>query len=380
MDLLEYQAKVLFQEMGIPTLPSQQIAQPKELKGLKIPYPVVLKSQVRRGGRSRAGGIRFVENTIDAIAAAQIIFNLPILGESPEVVLAEARYDAEREFYLAVALDSSVRRPVLLGSQQGGVGVEKAIDQMHQVIVDQEFSPFYARRLALKMGLQGVLIESISQVVEKMYRLFLLKDLDLVEINPLGINAKGDVMALDGKVTVNDSALGRHSELASLVSKRIDNLKTPFRCMNLDGNIGIICSGAGLTMTTVDLLYNAGGKPAHFLNIGGEFHPTWPPITLQERLTQGIKQLADQPRIRVILLNLLSGVMTLAELTQLVQDCLPRPWLTAPESPGVPRLVVRLLGKGSALAQETAVPDATNLYITDRLDDAIDQAVKLARA
>ncbi|MBD0393360.1 MAG: acetate--CoA ligase family protein, partial [Microcoleus sp. C1-bin4] len=220
MDLLEYQAKSLFRQMAIPILPSQRIDNLADLKGLKIPYPVVLKSQVRAGGRGRAGGIKFVENTIDAVAAAQTIFNLPIEDEYPQVLLAEAKYNADQELYLAVLLDPVARRPVLLGSRQGGMDVEGSIEQMQQVAVDQEFSPFYARRLTLKMGLQGDLIQSVSTIVEKMYRLFVEKDLDLVEINPLGISPRGEVMALDGKVTANDDALGRHPDLAALSEKR----------------------------------------------------------------------------------------------------------------------------------------------------------------
>ena len=219
MDLLEYQAKSLFRQMAIPILPSQRIDNLADLKGLKIPYPVVLKSQVRAGGR--AGGIKFVENTIDAVAAAQTIFNLPIEDEYPQVLLAEAKYNADQELYLAVLLDPVARRPVLLGSRQGGMDVEGSIEQMQQVAVDQEFSPFYARRLTLKMGLQGDLIQSVSTIVEKMYRLFVEKDLDLVEINPLGISPRGEVMALDGKVTANDDALGRHPDLAALSEKKL---------------------------------------------------------------------------------------------------------------------------------------------------------------
>ena len=152
MDLLEYQAKELFREVGIPVLPSQRIDDPRELKRLDIPYPVVLKSQVRVGGRGRAGGIRFVENTINAIAAARTIFNLPIVGEYPQVLLAEARYDAEEEFFLAVVLDYKQQRPVLLGSLQGGINVEVLLEQMQKVVVEDEFSPFYARHLATQNG------------------------------------------------------------------------------------------------------------------------------------------------------------------------------------------------------------------------------------
>jgi len=149
MDLLEYQAKELFRERGIPTLPSQRIDQPSDLKDLCIPYPVVLKSQVRSGGRGKAGGIKFVANTIDAIAAAGNIFNLAIMGEFPQVLLAEAQYDTEQEIYLAVVLDYHLGLPVLLGSAQGGVNIEKVVEQMQQVVLDQQFSPFYARRLEI---------------------------------------------------------------------------------------------------------------------------------------------------------------------------------------------------------------------------------------
>jgi succinyl-CoA synthetase beta subunit len=220
MDLLEYHAKHLFREIGIPVLPSQTIDRPSDLKTLKIPYPVVLKSQVPKGSRGKVGGIRFVENTIDAIAAAQIIFHLPIMGQYPQVLLAESRYNAEREFYLAVALDYILRRPVLLGSPQGGIDSAAVRAKMQQVIVDGEFSPFYARRLAVKMGLEGKLILSVSAIVEAMYKLFIQKDLDMVEINPLGVSPQGEVMALDGKVIVNDAALGRHPDLALLASNK----------------------------------------------------------------------------------------------------------------------------------------------------------------
>ena len=191
MDLLEYQAKELFREMGIPILPSQRIDHPKDLKGLQIPYPVVLKSQVRVGGRGKAGGIKFAANTIDAVAAAQMIFKLPILGEYPEVLLAEAKYNSQEEFYLAVVLDTAARRPVLLGSKTGGVEAEAVMSQMQLVVVDHEFSSFYARRLAVLMGLSGPLIQAVSDVVEKMYLLFAQKDLALVEINPLGVSSTG---------------------------------------------------------------------------------------------------------------------------------------------------------------------------------------------
>ncbi len=216
MDLLEYQAKKLFRQVGIPILPSQTIKDPRQIKQLQIPYPVVLKSQVRAGGRGKAGGIRFVANTIDAIAAARTVFNLSILGEYPEVILAEARYDAHKELFLAIALDYQLKRPVLLGSSAGGMDVKLLLKNLQQVVIETEFSPFYARRLASRMNLSGNLLLSVSKIIEKMYSLFQAKDLELVEINPLGVNSEGKLMALDGKMTINQHGLSRHPEIVTL--------------------------------------------------------------------------------------------------------------------------------------------------------------------
>jgi succinyl-CoA synthetase beta subunit len=257
MDLLEYQAKALFQEVGIPTLPAQRIDRPTDLKSLKIPYPVVLKSQVSVGNRGKVGGVRFVENTIDAIAAAQTMFNLPIFGEIPKVLLAEAKYDVFQEFYLAVLIDYNLCRPVLLGAGQGGMNLEAVIEQIQQVVVQEEFSPYYARRLALKMGLTGNLLLKVSQIIESMYRLMIANDLDLVEINPLGVSSEGEVMALDGKVTANDRAIIRHSQL-SIIQHITNNL--PSVTATGTGYIGVIASGRGVACVTVNELRQAGGQ------------------------------------------------------------------------------------------------------------------------
>ncbi|PMB38545.1 ATPase, partial [Fischerella thermalis CCMEE 5330] len=134
MELLEYQVKEWFRTIGIPVLPSQKIDHPTDLKRLKIRYPIVLKSQVHAGERAKAGGVRFAETTIDAIAAAQNIFNLPILGELPEVLLAEAKYNAEQEFFLAVVLDTAVCRPILLGCKEADIDWESAGKKMQHVV------------------------------------------------------------------------------------------------------------------------------------------------------------------------------------------------------------------------------------------------------
>lgn len=404
MDLLEYQAKELFREVGIPVLPAQRIDRPKDLKGLTIPYPVVLKSQVYLGGRGRMGGVKFVENTIDAIAAAQTIFNLPILGEYPKMLLAEAKYDADQEFYLAITLNRSVRRPVLLGSQQGGIDVQSAIDQMQHVIVEQEFSPYYARRLAIKMGLQGPLIETVSAIVEKMYQLFVAHDLDLVEINPLGISATGAVMALDGKVSANDDALGRHPRLVSLMTKLGGNPPQPGELspvgMDAQGQVGIICNGAGLTMATMDLVEQAGGKTASFLNIGGETRWDASPELLKYRFAQGLELMSQQKSMRVILINLISSLVPCDDIAEVIVAYVKR---RSPKNQSVslngqptshsgslrsdtvfsttnrgPALIVRLVGCQSDRARTEL--EAVQLSLIENLDEAVTEALSFVKA
>ncbi len=408
MDLLEYQAKELFRHVGIPVLPSQRIDRIQDLKHLSIPYPIVLKSQVHVGGRGRLGGIRFVSTTIDAIAAAQILFNLSIMGEKPIALLAEQKFQADREFYFAVTLNRSLRRLVLLGSTQGGNEVRGAIDSAQQVVVEGEFSPFYARRLALKMGLEGPLMTAVSLVVEKMYYLLVEKDLDLVEINPLGVSDNGEVMALDGKVTVNDGAIGRHPDLAAFDSQPMDQPATTedlswFEAPELSvqstletqGMVGILCNGSGLTMATMDSFYQAGGKPIAFLNIGSETHHNWNVQTFCDRLLQGLNAMSQKPQVEVILINLISGIVSGEAIAQTLlkfvqaktqpsshipeQHQPNRPSASPRTSPtrALPLITIRWVGPDGDRAKELLMGGP--IILCDELDFAIGQALKWSK-
>lgn len=378
MDLLEYQAKELFRQRGIPVLPSQRIDRPTDLKGLRIPFPVVLKSQVYNSTRGKMGGIRFVENTIDAIAAAQAIFHLPIMGKYPKVLLAEAKYNPDREFYLAVTLDSLTRRPVLLGSQYGGIEVEAHLEHMQQVVVDQEFSTFYARRLAVQMGLRGKLVNSVSAIVEKMYRLLEDQDLDLVEINPLAVDANEELMALDGKITVNDAALGRQESLAALVAAIPAQTPGQVACginiTPLDGTIGVLCNGAGLTLATLDLIHKAKGKPASFVDLGSDYRYGCPPSTIQERLKQGLDAMSQDKNIKVILVNILGGAVSCLPVAEAISSFLK--W--QPVSRQIPPIVVRL--SGDQFHSARGLLAAMGVATIESMDEAIAQAVLLGNA
>ncbi|WP_066380422.1 succinate--CoA ligase subunit beta [Anabaena sp. CA = ATCC 33047] len=404
MDLLEYQVKEWFREIGIPVLPSQRIDHPTDLKRLKIHYPIVLKSQVHAGDREKAGGVRIVETTIDAIASAQTIFNLAIWGELPEVILAESKYEATQEFYLAVVLDTAVCRPILLGCQEPDVDWESAGEKMQHVVVEQEFSPFYARRLALKMGLQGALMKSVSGVLEKMYQLFIQKDLDLVEINPLAVNAAGEVMTLNGKVRVNERAIGRHPKIAEMAAKiatqhhgrsQINNRFGDWDSLEMHGKIGILGNGKGSMMATADLVADAGGKPGICLNLRHASIIDTSPTTFCDRLVRGLNLLAADNSIQVILINLLGSIPQPEATATAIGEFLLRDTGELPSVVGrshasrnsrehsLPHLVIRLAGSELNPAKEvlTSLKTPKNqLIIVENLDEAVAAAVKLVKS
>lgn len=356
MELLEYQAKELFRMVGIPILPSETIRDSRKIKQLQIPYPVVLKSQVRSGGRGKAGGVRFVANTIDAIAAARNIFNLSILGEYPEVILAEAHYNTERELFLAIVLDYELQCPVLLGSAWGGMNINSLLANLQQVVVDADFSLFYARRLAIAMGLSGKLICSVSEIIAKMYGLFCEKDLDLIEINPLGVNSQGGLMALDGKITMNDYALSRQPTIKTLTfsaqQKRTSYYNSLRNDKNLSqvswrwldwyaeaGQVAIICNSFDSALLTWDLLKQKQVTPAcsvlleNSLAGDGENNREY-----RQQLEKILTELESFEGIKAIVLNIWESAAISREIVQTIVDYCDRtlePSLSSGESASV---------------------------------------------
>jgi succinyl-CoA synthetase beta subunit len=402
MDLLEYQVKEWFGQIGIPVLPSQRIDHPTDLKRLKIPYPIVLKSQVYGGARLKVGGVRFVETTIDAIAAAQSIFNLPIMGELPEVLLAETKYNVEQEIYLAVVIDTAVCRPILLGCQEPDIDLDSTGEKVQHVVVEHDFSPFYARRLALKMGLQGKRMQAVSSVIEKMYHLLVEKDLDLVEINPLGINANGEVMALNGSISVNQRAIARHPDIAAIANKATNryngngknqNLKE-WEGLELHGRIGIMGNGAGSVLATMDLVTLEGGKPGVCLNLRHASPLDTSPTTFKTRLGKALRIMSADKSIQVILINLLGSIPQAIEMTEVITE-FAHTYKSEHKLNGTRngskhkrddsglRLVVRLAGSDldEAKKELTTLKQQSNIPIvmTESLDEAVSEAVRLAK-
>jgi succinyl-CoA synthetase beta subunit len=421
MELLEYQAKKLFKTVDIPVLPSQTIRDPRKIKQLQIPYPVVLKSQVSSGGRGKAGGIRFVANTIDAIAAARTIFNLSILGEYPEVILAEAHYNTERELFLAIVLDYDRCCPVLLGSAFGGMNVNSLLANLQQVVVDSDFSLFYARRLAARMGLSGKLICSVADIIAKMYLLFNQTDLDLIEINPLGVNAGGELMALDGKITVSDHALARQSILEtlsfsqhqqkvnhhSLLAKNINFSQINWRWLDWhdpSGQIAMICNSFDSALLTWDLLKQSQVIPACAILLENSLTVETQDLPLyRQKLSEILTQLENIKGVKVILLNIWEPDIINREILQTVGDYhAARVALSSSESmpandsvvkteeskdtsenlkstsSSQPSFVLRLLDKDNINLEELEISETIHLF--GNLEAAIKKAIAIVKS
>lgn len=232
------------------------------------------------------------------------------------------------------------------------------------------------------------MIKSVSDIVEKMYQLFVLKDLDLVEINPLGVSSQGELMALDGKVTVNDRAIARHPDITLMAEKKANRATTQYPAGTLgsweevehSGNIAILGNGAGLVMATLDLVTDAGSKPATCLNVGHGRNLNTSPLAFCDRLEQGLNFIYQNKNIRVVLVNIVGSIPTATEIAQVIANFVQkneRAIASKPRSPNYPRLIVRLTGSELDTAREQLT--ALAVPLVENLDEAVEQTVRLAK-
>jgi len=281
--LAEWQGKKLFRKYGVP-LPRGEVARsPDEAESLvregKVPLPCVVKAQVLAGGRGKGGAVRFATTPAEARDAATAILALEFKGEKVRELLLEEKLPIGRELYVAMTLDRAQRLPLLIASAQGGVEIESVPDDH---IDRQTVDPFpgltgYEKRRAAKaLGLSGTQARSLERVLESLWKVFQQEDAELVEINPLAVVGEG-LVALDAKVIIEDDAGFRHPEYAEIRDDRTEleeiAREKEIAFVQLDGNIGVIANGAGLTMATLDVLKELGGEPGVFLDLGGTDDP-----------------------------------------------------------------------------------------------------------
>lgn len=274
MNLYEFQGKELFKKFGIPVPEGYVIQNPQEIRDDL--FPVALKSQVLVGGRGKAGGIKFADNKNDAIAKAQELFSITLKGSKVKYILVEKKLNIARELYVSITIDRGKKRPLIMASAEGGVEIEsveesKIVMQWVDPLVG--YSPYMSKIISKKLNLEGELAKQFSNLLKNMYTLFNAYDCELVEINPLVVTKEGNLIAADSKVIVDSDSMFRHKD----VPVNLDDLtelerlaKTmDYSFVELDGDIGVIANGAGLTMATLDSLLLHNLKPRNFLDLGG---------------------------------------------------------------------------------------------------------------
>jgi succinyl-CoA synthetase beta subunit len=379
VDLYEYQGKQLFARFDIPvsegrlaTTPAEARAAAEELGG-----QVVVKAQVLTGGRGKAGGVKLAQDPAEAEAKAGDILGLDINGHVVRKLWIERASDIAKEYYLSITFDRGAKKPLFMLTTEGGVEIEQVAeenpDALARLHVDplEGFQPYQARRLIYGAGIDNTGEQKqILSIVEKLYRCFVESDAMLTEINPLIVTPEGEVRALDSKFTVDDSALFRHPDVAEMRDvEAADPQEALARekgvtYVKLDGNVGILGNGAGLSMSTVDVVVVAGGRPANFCDLGGGGDA--------EGVVDALEVITSDDQVRSIFFNIFGGITRCDEVARGILTALDRMKIDLP-------IVVRLDGtnaeEGRKLLADAAPP---NLHVEPTMLEAAQRAVELA--
>lgn len=372
MNIYEYQAKELFKKNDIP-IPHGRVASNKEEIERIISSmngPLVIKAQVLSGGRGKAGGIRFGEN-IKAKNEAENLLGSTLKGFTIKRVLIEEKLNIEAEYYIGITIDRARGCPVLIVSSLGGVGIEEISklkpDKIAKELIDlrRGINIYQIKYLLKKVGINPSLFDEISKCICKIYEIFRKYDAELVEINPLAVTPSG-VVAADARISVDDNALFRQPTVKKYKELSTQEAKADLagvRYIELDGNIGIMSTGAGVTMATMDLVFYMGGKPACFMDCAGNM--------AREGAKIGIELLLNNQKVNVILISTYTGGRAEKMAEKIVDAIEGNRALNIP-------VVVRIQGrneeKANRLLQSCNYP---LLHIAETIEDAVEKAVKL---
>jgi len=379
VDLYEYQGKELFRRFGIPVSDGRLATSPGEARAAaeELGGDVVVKAQVLTGGRGKAGGIKLASDPADAEAKARAILGMDIRGHIVRKLWVERASEIATEYYLSLTFDRSEKKPLFMFTREGGVDIEElaatkpeALARLH-VDPHEGFQPYQARRLVYGAGLDDAGEQKqVLAIVAKLHRCFVEMDAMLCEINPLIVTPGGEVKALDSKFTIDDSALFRHPDVAQMRDVAAgDPLEAYARekgvtYVKLDGSVGILGNGAGLSMSTVDVVVVAGGTPANFCDLGGGGDA--------EGVVDALDVIARDRDVRSILFNIFGGITRCDEVARGILEALDRIEIAVP-------LVVRLDGTNADEARAILADSApTNLHVEPTMLDAAKRAVELA--
>jgi len=376
MDLLEYQGKQLFAEHGVPVPEGRHATTPEEARAAaeELGFPVVIKAQVQIGGRGKAGGIKVAKDSNEAESHARAILGMDIRGLTVHEVWVEKASDIAAEYYAAVVFDRSARKPLVMLSAAGGIEIEavpeEKIARLH-VAPLVGFLPFHGRRLAFESGVDADVIRPVGSMLAKLYDVFVATDAMLVEVNPLIVTGDRQVIALDAKVTVDDNALPRQPLVAEMRNPSAEDPQEQMAkekgvtYVKLDGEVGILGNGAGLVMSTLDVVAQAGGRPANFLDVGGG--------AKAEEIVDALEVLLSDAKVKAVLFNIFGGITRCDEVARGILQALEQIDVEVP-------IVVRLDGTNDEEGRRIlAEADASQLHTAKTMLEAADMVVALAK-
>ena len=379
MDLLEYQGKLLFARHEVPVpegKPATSVEEAVEAAEA-IGYPCVVKAQVQIGGRGKAGGIKVAQNAAEAEAHAKAILGMDIRGHTVHELWIEEASDIAAEYYASIVFDRSAKAPLVMLSTKGGMDIEEVAesdpDAIARLHVDPllGFQDFHGRRLAFEAGVDGDVVRPVGALLKQLYGAFIGEEAMLVEVNPLIVTGDRRVRALDAKVTLDGNSLFRHADNAELRNPSAEDpqermaKERGLTYVKLDGNIGILGNGAGLVMSTLDVVAQAGGAPANFLDAGGG--------SKAEAIVSAVEVILSDEKVTAVLFNIFGGITRCDEVARGLIEAFGQVEVNVP-------FVVRLNGtnedEGRALLAEAKLP---NVHVEETMDGAAARVVELAQ-
>jgi succinyl-CoA synthetase beta subunit len=378
MDLLEYQGKQLFAKHGVSVpdgRPATSVDEAVEAAE-ELGYPVVIKAQVQIGGRGKAGGIKLAKDRGEAQQHASAILGMDIRGFTVHELYVEKASEIDEEYYAAIVFDRSAKKPMAMLSRMGGMDVEEVAEKdpeaMRMLHVDPllGIQDFHGRRLAFESGIAEDVIRPVGAMLAGLYDVFVREDATLVEVNPLLITKSREVVALDAKVTVDDNALFRHPDVAEMRDLSAEDpqermaKERGLTYVKLDGNVGILGNGAGLVMSTLDVVAQAGGSPANFLDAGGG--------SKAEAITSAVEVILSDEKVKAVLFNIFGGITRCDEVARGLIEAFEQ---VKPEVPFVVRLDGTNDKEGRALLAEADLP---NVHTEATMLGAAEKVVELA--
>ena len=378
MNIHEYQAAELFAKYGLPTNPGRVARSAAEAAEHAQFFggAVVLKAQVHSGGRGKAGGIKLAKSPEEAEGLAGQILGMDIRGHTVRQVLVAPAVDIAKEYYLGAILDREQRGITLMGSAEGGVEIEQVARESPEKIIKVLADPllglqdYEARELAFGLGVDAAQVNAFVAVVKGLYRAFTGEDASLVEINPLIQTGEGQWLALDSKMVLDDNALGRHPGVENLRDLEEENATelaaraAGLAFVKLDGDIGCMVNGAGLSMATMDAIKMHGGAPANFLDVGGG--------ASSDQVVTGLRLILTDPGVKAILFNIFGGIARCDVIAQGIVDGLRQIEVRVP-------LVVRLPGTNQEEGRRILRDSGESLITADTLDEAAEKVVGASR-